>query len=87
MRKGMTLVELLVSIAIIGLMIALLLPAVQKIRESSLRLQSVNNLRQIAIACQSYASERGGALPPLVTDDGSTPLFVLLPYFIKYCNF
>ncbi len=80
MRKGMTLVELLVSIAIVGLLIALLLPAVQKVRESSLRLQSVNNLRQIALAFQSYASERGGTIPPLVTDDGSTPLFLLLPH-------
>jgi prepilin-type N-terminal cleavage/methylation domain-containing protein len=80
MRKGMTLVELLVSIAIVGLLIALLLPAVQKIRESSLRLQSVNNLRQIALAFQNYAGERGGAIPPLVADDRSTPLFLLLPY-------
>src|SRR5690606_11590425 len=80
-KTGFTLVELLVVIAIIGILVALLLPAVQAARAAARRTQCANGLKQMGIALQNYAATYNGTFPYGTYGNGQPGMFAnLLPF-------
>jgi len=84
-RAALTLVELVVVIAIIAILLALMVPAVHRVREAGLRTESQNNLKQIGVATQGFAAAHRNRLPSIDGNDrsanvGQSLFTALLPY-------
>ena len=84
-RRAFTLLELLVVVVIIAVLLGLLLPAVQKVREAAARMHGANNLKQIALGIHSSAEANNGRLP--VSDNGYHSAYYKILPFLEHGNY
>jgi prepilin-type N-terminal cleavage/methylation domain-containing protein len=79
-RPGFTLIELLVVMAVIAILVGLLLPAVQRARESANRISCANNLKQVGLAIHSYEGVYQTVPPSRVSEGGATWMVLIMPF-------